>query len=135
MACAKPRILSISSDLILFESRNRVLESAGFEVVGSFQGHGALDKFKNEHFDVVVIGDSLSGETRLHFLRKLKQVKPNIPVVVVHQTGDSGQDVIEADASFESLDGPERLINTISVLIGFSPNSRKQSLCRGASAG
>lgn len=131
----KPKILPISIDTAAFESRNRVLEFAGFEVVGSFQFRVGLDQSKSEHFDVVIIGDSLPGDWRLQLLRQLKQVKPGVPVVVVHQTGDCGQDVIEADANFESLDGPERLIEIVYSVVGFSPRASTKSQHRAASAG
>jgi DNA-binding NtrC family response regulator len=135
MACANPRILSISSDITVSDSRNRVLEFSGFEVVGNFQGLEALDRFKSEHFDVVIIGDSLPSEVRLQLVRDLKEMKPEVPVVVIHRSGDSGEDVNEADADFESLDGPRRLIEVVSSLIGFSPQAVGQSLRRAASAG
>src|SRR3954471_21287555 len=130
-----PRILSISSDAIVFQTRNRILEFAGFEVVGCFQGLGALSRFNDEPVDPVIIGHSVDAEIRLQLLRAMKQARPRVPVVMIYETGDFGEDAAEADASLESLDSPEHLIRTVSSLLGFSPQPTARAKFRAATAG
>jgi DNA-binding NarL/FixJ family response regulator len=129
-----PRILSIGSDVILLESRNRVLESAGFEVVGSLQAPDAFLRFETEPFDAVVLGDSMPWQARVEFLRSLKNRKPLIPVVVLYRADDRGEELREADALCGSLDGPEQLINTVAAVVGFAPQSRPAPFQRFSSA-
>jgi DNA-binding NtrC family response regulator len=134
MSRPRPRILSIGYDVSVLDSRNRVLEFAGFDVVGCFSCDGALDRFQLEAFAAVVIGHSVPETLRLGLVRGMKQAKPHIPVVVVQETGEYGQDLIEADAVCDSLDNPELLINTISRLIGFAPRSVRTVASRPAAA-
>ncbi len=135
MSSSRPRILSIGNDLTVFDTRNRVLEFAGFDVVGCFNDEGTLDRLRSELFEAVVIGHSVPDGIRLRLVRGIKRARPRIPVVVVQEAGESGQDLIEADAVCDSLDNPEVLIKTVSRLIGFRPRSVKAMTARAASAG
>jgi DNA-binding response OmpR family regulator len=132
MALANPRILSISSDIAVFDSRNRVLESAGFEVVPSFCGNGALEKFTRESVDAVVLGDSLSAPLRIALFKNFRTLRPSVPIVVVYRVGEQTEDVLLADAAVESLDGPERLIEVVSTVIHKSPQADKPNDLRRA---
>lgn len=136
MSSPRPRILSISADRAVFDSRNRVLEFVGFDVVGSFEGAGALERFKSEVFEAVVIGHSMPARERLRLMRDMKESKPRIPVILIQQSGDSGEDMLQADAVCDSLDSPERLIQTLSNLLGFAPRPvRSVAGCRTAMVG
>jgi len=131
----RPRVLSISSDIAVFYSRNLVLQFAGFEVVGCFKGIGAMEWFRSEVFDAVVIGHSMPERTRLRLLRTMKQMKPQVPIVLIQETGDIGQDLFEADAVCDSLDNPQQLIGLLHSLIGFAPQSVRRAVARAATAG
>ena len=135
MTSPRPRILSIGYDTLVFDTRNRILEFAGFEVVGCFRGNGALDRFRSESFEAVVIGHSVPGSMRLRLVRELKRAKPRIPVLVIQEAGESGQDLIEADAVCDSLDHPDVLIKTVSRLMGFPPRSVRTIAVRATIAG
>jgi DNA-binding NtrC family response regulator len=132
MAQANPRILSISSDIAVFDSRNRVLESAGFDIVPSFCGNGALEKFTGESIDAVVLGDSLPTPLRIALFKNFRTLRPSVPIVVVYRIGEQTEDVLMADAVVESLDGPERLIEVVSTVIHKLPQTDKSSDLRRA---
>ncbi len=134
MSVVRSRVLSIGSEYTVLSTRNRVLEAAGFEVISCFHPAGAMQKIESESFEAVVLGDSLTGEMRLVLLRAIKQMKPDVPVIVVYQTGDFGEDINAADANCEALDGPEQLINTVSRALGFEPRSVMGKLTRAANA-
>ncbi len=135
MSIPRPRILSISGDISVFASRNRVLEFAGFDVVGCFRGSGALERFRSETFEAVVVGHSLPQPVRLQLIHDMKRSKPQIPVVLILEAGEYGQDILEADAVCDSLDSPELLIRTISGLLGFPPRSAGAAAAKAANAG
>jgi len=117
MTQSPPRILSISSDIAVFDSRNRVLESAGFQIVPCYRGVGAIEKFTIESIDAVVLGDSVPTSLRLSLLKAFRSTKPNIPIMVVYPVGEVTEDVLLADAANASLDGPAELIRTLSALV------------------
>lgn len=117
MVSARPRILSISFDATVFDSRNRVLEFGGFEVVPCFCGIGATERFATEQIDAVLIGESLPRALRLSLIQEFRAAKPSVPIIVSYRIGEFGDDICSADAAVESLDGPERLIQTVSSLL------------------
>jgi DNA-binding response OmpR family regulator len=121
MTQSPPRILSISSDMSVFDTRNRVLESAGFEIVACYRGVGAIEKFTNEAIDAVVLGDSVPTSLRLSLLKAFRATKPSVPVMVMYPVGEVTEDVLLADAANASLDGPEKLIRTLSALVRKRP--------------
>lgn len=136
MASPRPRILSISADRAVFDSRNRVLEFMGFDVVGCFEGTGAMERFKSEVFEAVIIGHSMPARARLQLMCEMKKCKPRIPVVLIQESGDAGEDMLQADAVCDSLDSPEHLIQTLSKLVGFVPRPvRSAAGCRAAMVG
>ncbi len=134
MANQRPLVLSIGSEITVFDSRNRVLEFAGFEVVGALEGHGALETVRDHSFDLVVIGHSMPAGSRLQILRQIKAAKPNVPILVIYEAGEAGQDIVEADAACDSLDHPERLIKTAMSLIRFAPRKERNCSARAARA-
>ena len=111
-----PRILSISSDYSVFQTRNQVLTAAGFEVVGCFRGEGALQIFAQDSFVGVVIGGSVPKETRHVLVQEFKRLRPSVLVVIVERPGES-MDTDGADMVVESTDGPQRLIDLLSTLV------------------
>jgi DNA-binding response OmpR family regulator len=117
MRSASARILSIGYDAAVFDSRNRVLESAGFRIAACLTPERATELFVTEAFDAVVLCDSLPTNTRSFLMRALRGVKPTVPILMVYQVGEVCDDIFAADAAVESLDGPERLIQAVFSLL------------------
>jgi hypothetical protein len=116
MAYSHPRVLCVGSYPAVFESRNRILELAGFEVVPSFRGLDAVTKFASRSFDCVVIGDS-SELLRRKLIRDLRRINPSVPIVVVYPLAESISGNELADVAVDSLEGPETLLQTVSSVI------------------
>lgn len=129
MGCPHPRILSIGSDAAVFESRNRILESVGCEIVSSFRARDALTNFVSLDLDAVLLGD-LAEEVRIELLREFRRLNPSIPVVVIYPVGERSIDVGLADAAMESLEGPECLVRTVMAVVRKSPQTSKPEQSR-----
>src|SRR6185369_14230197 len=109
-------VLCIGAYPAVFESRNRILELAGFEVTPSFRGTDAITKFASRSFDCVVIGDS-SEKLRLELIRDLRRVNASVPIVVVYPLAELSIHADLADAAIDSLQGPEALLRTLLSVI------------------
>jgi len=134
MGHLRPKILSISPDLTLLATRNRVLELAGFEVVGRARFGNSIETFGSEGFDLVILGDSIPSRERLQCLLKIKSRVPRLPVIVMHEPGEGGEDMVHADAVCGSLDGPEYLIHLAFKLVRFGVEREGIAKSRAASA-
>jgi DNA-binding response OmpR family regulator len=117
MPTQKPRIVSVGCDALVFDSRNRVLESAGFEVVPCFSGERAAEICSNENFDLLLMCDSLPQSLREMLIHLLRNEKSATPIIMIYRMGELPEDLSFADAAVESLAGPERLIETVSFCL------------------
>ena len=120
MAYPHPRVLSIGSYPTAFESRNRILELAGFDVVPCFRGSGAAAKLASKSFDCVVIGDGCIS-FQLELIREFRRVNPSVPIIVVHPLPECSLELEVADATIDSLAGPEALLRLLSSMMRKAP--------------
>lgn len=61
----------------------KILERAGFSVVEAESGQEALERFRNESFDAVVLDYMMPGLTGVETFRELRRVRRSVPVLLV----------------------------------------------------
>src|SRR3954453_19635770 len=81
MAIAK--ILWADDEIDNLQSQRLFLESKGYEVHTFTNGFDAIDYVKDNAVDVVLLDESMPGITGLETLAKIKEVNPNVPVVMI----------------------------------------------------
>ncbi len=108
-----PTILSVRGNETLLRSRQMVLESVGWHVVTTTHGVEALLWLAERDFGAVVLGHSIPPAERISLAQKMKDMRPNLPIVMVCVHGDNAFSNKVADARVGSLDGPIVLINAI----------------------
>ncbi|MCL2123208.1 MAG: response regulator [Desulfovibrionaceae bacterium] len=64
------------------------LELRGFILSVVFDGESALERVRREHFDLVMLDVMLPGMSGLAVLRRIHEMKPGLPVVLL--TGNTG---------------------------------------------
>ncbi len=79
----KHRILWVDDEIEILKPHLLFLEGRGFEVEGVPSGHDALERVQKESFDLIFLDEVMPGMDGLATLEKLKEVRPNIPVVMV----------------------------------------------------
>jgi len=119
---AKKRILSISYDESLLETRRMLLENAGFDVVPALGFTDALVHCEMEKFDLIIIGHTLPRSDKEALVANIKLKKCG-PVLSLRKHED--QPVPGADWSVDSGEGPEVLLKTVQKILGTRGRSRK----------
>lgn len=76
------KILWADDEIDLLKPQIMFLEQKGYSVDPVTNGHDALDKVKENHYDVVFLDESMPGITGLETLSRLKVIK-DIPVVLI----------------------------------------------------
>jgi DNA-binding NarL/FixJ family response regulator len=76
-------ILSAGHSVTLLRSRNALIQSAGYQVVTTRESHLLLDLARKQHFDAVVLCNSIPAPLRKNIASDLKLLKPTLPVVVL----------------------------------------------------
>ncbi len=89
------KVLVVDDDPVVEKSFNRVLSGKGYAVIAAHNGEEALDKLRNETYDVVFTDIKMPGMNGLEVAERVKASQPWLPVVIV--TG-YGTDDYEARA-------------------------------------
>ena|SRR2546430_17713152 len=84
-AVAKPgkKILSAGHNSTLLRSRNAIIQLAGYQVVTTKESDLLLHLAQEQHFDAVVICNSIPLHLRIKSARDLKRLKPSLPLLVI----------------------------------------------------
>ena len=70
----------------------KFLENKGFKVITVSNGYDALEEIKDNKgvIDIVLLDESMPGITGLETLPKIKEVAPNVPVVMITKNEEEG---------------------------------------------
>lgn len=78
------RILWADDEIDMLKPQLFFLEKKGYEVVTVTNGYDALEEFQGDtDFDVVFLDESMPGLTGLETLSRIKEINPNVPVVMI----------------------------------------------------
>lgn len=77
------RMLVVEDDRDVSECLVQFFSGRGFEVGSAFSGEEALDRLAQNQVEVVLLDILLPGLTGLEVLRRLKQLQPQVKVVMV----------------------------------------------------
>ena len=113
------RVLSIGRDLLVLETRNLIIKSAGYEVVTTQETGAALLWLHNQHFDAAVIGDQIDLVERVSIARQAKAAALEVPLVVFARTWAEVQTLVPiADYVVEGLGAPADFVNALRTAVG-----------------
>src|ERR1022692_3836836 len=87
------RILVVEDDLVTGRVLTRLLgDRGGFDVTHTTDPHNGLKRASSENWDLVLTDVEMPGMTGLELLQALRQVAPDLPVVVLtaHASVDFG---------------------------------------------
>ena len=79
------KVLIVDDHTIVRQGSIHVLEGEFPEIVivESASGHGALDAFRQQDFDLVILDISLPDKNGIEVLKEMKILKSAIPVVIL----------------------------------------------------
>ncbi|MFH1937572.1 MAG: sigma 54-interacting transcriptional regulator, partial [Bacteroidota bacterium] len=102
-----PRILIVDDEPNVRYSFKKLLKEEHLEVLEAANGMDALRLFRQKTPDLVVMDIEMPGMTGLEAIRRLKEINPQIPVIVVTAFGSTNR-VIEAmkQGAYEYLEKP-----------------------------
>jgi DNA-binding NtrC family response regulator len=106
-------VLSVSQHSATQITRNLILERAGYQVISSGDLSEAVRLFSDNTIHAVVLGGSLSDESRQELGSCMKRMKPQVPIVMFCKTTDSRALRELADEQVESSESPQMLLDAL----------------------
>jgi CheY-like chemotaxis protein len=79
---AKPLILCIEDEPIHLTLRKKVLERAGYDVIGVTTATEALKSFSETPVCAVIADHMLRGTTGTELAKEMKTIKPKVPIIL-----------------------------------------------------
>jgi CheY-like chemotaxis protein len=113
----RKKVLCADDEINELEARKMVFESAGFEVFTARNGAQALDVFRAEPLNAVVLDYFMPGMNGLSVAREMKRLRPDIPIIVLSGFASlPGETIGLVDAWLQKRD-VEELVRQLERLI------------------
>jgi DNA-binding NtrC family response regulator len=109
----KARILSVSYDEVLMQTRQMLLQSQGYEVISSNGFDSSLQCCRDGGFDLFVLGHSVPHQEKQKMVKVFRQVCP-APIISLRR--NAGEQPVDG-ADFDIEPDPEPLLKLIADLI------------------
>ncbi|MGO9519866.1 MAG: response regulator [Candidatus Korobacteraceae bacterium] len=113
----QPLVLCIDDDEVALRVRKLVLGSAGYEVLVAASGEAGLEVFRQNPVDLVIADHFLSAKTGTEIAHEMKELKPNVPILIVSASADEPAGLEFADGFLPKGDAPAVLLATIARLV------------------
>ena len=96
----KYNILLVDDDDLILKSLGPALEGRGYEVATSDNGAKAIEMITGSHYDMVITDLVMTPVDGLEVLKKSKEIRPEILVIILTGFGDMGSsiDALRLDA-------------------------------------
>jgi CheY-like chemotaxis protein len=109
------KILWADDEIDLLKPHIIFLTNKGYDITPVNSGIDALEKVEQERFDIVFLDEMMPGMTGLETLSKIKQIRPNLPVVMI--TKSEEESIMEDAIGSKIADYLIKPINPNQVLL------------------
>ena len=90
MTAAKGKILWVDDEIELLRSHIMLLSEKGYTVETATNGEDAVELVRSRSFDLVFLDEMMAGMGGLRTLSEIKDVRPELPVVMITKNEDEG---------------------------------------------
>lgn len=77
------KVLVVDDEIIVCQSCQRILEKSGYEVTTVLNGKEALEKIKEEIFDIAIVDLKMPGIDGMKVLQRIREEHPEIMVIMI----------------------------------------------------
>jgi len=119
-------ILWVDDEIDLLKIHILFLEEKGYNVVTSNNGLEAIELVKLQNFDVIFLDENMPGMNGLEVLSKIKELNPNIPIVMV--TKNEEEDIMDEAIGSKIADYLIKPVNPKQILLAIKKNTENKRL-------
>jgi len=118
---AAKKLLVIDDEPVIRDGVRRILESAAFHVETFASGHAALERIKQQTFDLVITDLKMPGISGTEVLKVIKEIQPDLPVIFItgYASVDSAVEAMKLGASdyIAKPFTPEEMLSTVKLAL------------------
>jgi two-component system, OmpR family, response regulator CpxR len=114
---SSPTILSVDDETNGLLIRKAILKLNGYRVLTARNCPEALYVFNSTSVDLVISDHFLSGETGCELARRLKEINPDIPVMLLSGATEMPAEAACADVFLSKLEGPVKMLQVTAQLL------------------
>ena len=85
----KPRVLLVDDDRSVLDALGTVIESEGFDVVRAADGHEAVEKFRQQPINIVLLDLNMPVKGGWDTFERLTTINPLLPIIVITARPDA----------------------------------------------
>ena len=116
-AVSLPLILCIDDADIALRVRKLLLASVGYNVLTASSGEDGLELFKQNPVKLVISDHFLTGKTGTEIAREMKELKPEVPILIVSAAAEKPGGLEFADEFVSKGDSTQLFLDTIARLL------------------
>jgi DNA-binding response OmpR family regulator len=111
----KQSILWVDDEIDLLSGYLVFLKEKGYALTTATNGIDALEMISNNGFDIVFLDENMSGISGLETLAKIKQIKPNLPIVMI--TKNEAENIMDLAIGNQIADYLTKPVNPSQILL------------------
>jgi len=122
----KPRILWTDDEIDLLRPHIIFLQEKGYEVETGNNGLDAVEKVKENFYDIIFLDENMPGMTGLETLTQIKSISPNLPVVMI--TKSEEENIMDEAVGSKIADYLIKPVNPKQILLSLKKNIDQKRL-------
>ncbi len=107
------RILSVSNNPRLLLARNDMLALAGYAVSSPRSPQEAIQLYRQNAYDVIVIGHSVPPPERAAIIRAIQGIGPRVPIIFAAPAGEPPELLADETADIGNPDALIQALNRV----------------------
>lgn len=120
------RLLWVDDEIDLLNIHILFLEKKGYDVTKCSNGPDAIDLCRENRFDLILLDENMPGLSGLETLAGIKEVQPNVPVVMV--TKNEAEDVMDQAIGSKIADYLLKPVNPMQILLALKKNIHQREI-------
>ena len=120
------RLLWIDDEIDMLRAHVMFLEKKGYEVYTCNNGSDALRRCAAEPFDLILLDENMPGLSGLETLQGIKEVQPDVPVVMV--TKNEEEDLMDQAIGAQIADYLIKPVNPNQILLTLKKNIHQREI-------
>ena len=126
MDMRKTRILWVDDEIDILRAHIIFLQEKGYDVETANNGLDAIEKVKDNFYDIIFLDENMPGMTGLETLNQIKVFSPNVPVVMI--TKSEEENIMDEAIGAKISDYLIKPVNPKQILLSIKKNIDKQRL-------